>query len=159
MQVEVCVNMRKQCVRMRLMPWSGNLLIEAPTLGRLQWAIIPRSLKRLYHTSVGMLRCLLNLQNHWMAYLDIHIYTWTTSVNHVADVNYYCQRCVRCRVAKEPTRNLTKNICMQGGGGSKKFHTWSGGGVTKVSPLFGGGGQKSCWASNADLTAPPPIHK
>ena len=46
---------------------------------------VDASLKGLYHTSVGMLRGLLKLQNHWMAYLDdILIYTWTTSVNHVA---------------------------------------------------------------------------
>ena len=95
-------------------------LVEAPTLGQLQWAILPRSwhkferiisylrryvkgfakiarplngllgrhpyiyldnfsepcclevdasLKGLYHTSVGMLRGLLNLQNHWIVYL------------------------------------------------------------------------------------------
>ena len=67
-------------------------------------------------------------------------------------------------MTKHPTRNLTKNtcICMRGGG-SKKFHTWSGGGgVTKLSPIFGGGGQTSFWVSNVDFTAappPPPLHK
>ena len=44
---------------------------------------------------------------------------------------------------------------VRGGGGSQKFHTWSGG-VTEVSPPFGGGGQTSFWASNVDLTGPSP---
>ena len=77
----------RQSVRMRLMPWSGNLLkhpylddfIESCCLE------VDASFKGLYHTSVGMLRGLLKLQNHWMVYLDdTHTHTWTTSVNHVA---------------------------------------------------------------------------
>ena len=57
---------------------------------------------------------------------------------------------------KHLTRNLTKNICMQGGG-SKKFHTWSGGGgVTKVSPLFGGGGSKKFLGIERGFDRPPP---
>ena len=74
-------------VRMRFMPWSGNLL-KHPYLDDFSEPCcleVDASLRGLYHTSVGMLRDLLKLQNHWMVYLDdIHIYTWTTSVNHVA---------------------------------------------------------------------------
>ena len=45
-----------------------------------------------------------------------------------------------------------------GGGGVKKFHTWSGGGGghKSLTPIWGGGGQTSFWVSNVDLTAPPP---
>ena len=44
---------------------------------------------------------------------------------------------------------------MYAGGGGGSFTLGQGGGVTKVSPLLGGG-QKSLWVSNADLTALPP---
>ena len=77
----------RQSIRMRLMPWSGNLL-KHPYLDDFSEPCcldVDASLKGLYHTSVGMLRGLLKLQNHWMAYLDdILIYTWTTSVSYVA---------------------------------------------------------------------------
>ena len=70
----------RQSVRMRLMPWSGNLL-KHPHLDDFSE---PFCLE-VYESLKGMLRGLLKFQNHWMAYLDdIHIYTWTTSVNHVA---------------------------------------------------------------------------
>ena len=77
----------RQSIRMRLMPWSGNLL-KHPYLDDFSEPCcleVDASLKGLYHTSVGMLRGLLKLQKHWMVYLDdIHTHTWTTSVNHVA---------------------------------------------------------------------------
>ena len=62
----------RQSIRMRLMPWSGNLL-KHPYLDDFSEPCcldVDASLKGLYHTSVGMLRGLLKLQNHWMAYLD-----------------------------------------------------------------------------------------
>ena len=60
-----------QSIRMRFMPWSGNLL-KHPYLDDFSEPCcleVDASLKGLYHTSVGMLRGLLKLQNHWIVYL------------------------------------------------------------------------------------------
>ena len=65
----------RQSVRMRLMPWSGNLL-KHPYLDDFSEPCcleVDASLKGLYHTSVGMLRGLLKLQT-------IEWPTWMTSL-------------------------------------------------------------------------------
>ena len=48
---------------------------------------------------------------------------------------------------------MCENVCM------RKSMYAGGGGVTIVSPLFGGGGGlKGLWVLKVDLTAPPIVH-